>query len=63
MEPGGKRRKKLSKGFGRVFASCSYCLNEAISSLIEGLGCELSSFAKPKLEVFLDVQIKQERGN
>lgn len=31
MEPGGKRRKKLSKGFGRVFASCSYCLNEAIS--------------------------------
>lgn len=35
MEPGGKRRKKLSKGFGRVFASCSYCRMEAISSSIK----------------------------
>lgn len=35
IEPGGKRRKKLSKGFGRVFASCSYCRNEAMSSSIK----------------------------
>ena len=33
MEPGGKRRKKLSKGFGRAFASCSYCRIEAMSSI------------------------------